>query len=200
MLAEVRIVAAWSLRFGVALVPGSRRATSLGRSLSRPQGVELGHQPLVVRLEPLEWGLASVVHWPVVADVLDARGAASHVFSALAGAGRWRSSRVGITGGVAIAPIPRKRRRRLYHLKSSEQATSRFLASFAAPWNAMESSARAAAMADEGVKRAEFYERKAAEARAKADGLKDLEARRTMLLVASMWEDMARTSKGARPG
>ncbi len=55
-------------------------------------------------------------------------------------------------------------------------------------------------MADEGVKRAEFYERKAAEARAKADGLKDLEARRTMLLVASMWEDMARTAKGARPG
>ena len=30
--------------------------------------------------------------------------------------------------------------------------------------------------------------------------MKDLEARRTMLLVASMWEAMARTAKGERPG
>ena len=50
------------------------------------------------------------------------------------------------------------------------------------------------------MKRAEFYEHKAAQARAKADCMKDLEARRTMLLVASMWEAMARTAKGERPG
>jgi hypothetical protein len=48
------------------------------------------------------------------------------------------------------------------------------------------------------VKRAEFYERKAAEARAKAEGLKDAEARRTMLLVASLWEAMARSARGER--
>jgi hypothetical protein len=48
---------------------------------------------------------------------------------------------------------------------------------------------------ESSIKRAEFYEHKAAEARAKADGMKDLEARRTMLLVASMWEAMARTAK-----
>jgi hypothetical protein len=42
-------------------------------------------------------------------------------------------------------------------------------------------------MADaSSIKRAEFYEGKAAETRAKADSMKDLEARRTMLLVASM--------------
>jgi alkylation response protein AidB-like acyl-CoA dehydrogenase len=39
------------------------------------------------------------------------------------------------------------------------------------------------------IKRAEFYEHKAAEARAKADGMKDMEA----LLVASLWEAMARS-------
>ena len=50
-------------------------------------------------------------------------------------------------------------------------------------------------MDESSIKRAEFYEHKAAEARAKADGRKDLEARRTMLLVASMWEAMARTAK-----
>jgi hypothetical protein len=53
---------------------------------------------------------------------------------------------------------------------------------------------------ESSIKRAEFYEHKAVEARAKADGMKDLEARRTMLLVASMWEAMARTAKGERPG
>jgi hypothetical protein len=42
------------------------------------------------------------------------------------------------------------------------------------------------------IKRAEFYEHKAAEARAKADGMKDMEA----LLVASLWEAMARSAKG----
>jgi hypothetical protein len=46
------------------------------------------------------------------------------------------------------------------------------------------------------IRRAEFYEQKAAEARAKADGMKDFEARRTMLLVASLWEAMARAAKG----
>ena len=48
------------------------------------------------------------------------------------------------------------------------------------------------------MKRALFYEHKAAEARAKADGVKDAEARRTMLLVASLWEEMARSAKGER--
>ena len=43
-------------------------------------------------------------------------------------------------------------------------------------------------MADERVKRAEFYERKALEARAKSETIKDWDARRTMLLVASMWK------------
>ena len=55
-------------------------------------------------------------------------------------------------------------------------------------------------MADEGIKRAEFYERKALEARAKAETIKDWDARRTMLLVASMWEALARTAKGERSG
>ena len=43
-------------------------------------------------------------------------------------------------------------------------------------------------MADERIKRAEFYERKALEAPAKSETIKDWDARRTMLLVASMWE------------
>ena len=51
-------------------------------------------------------------------------------------------------------------------------------------------------MADERVKRAE--ERKALEARAKAETIKNWDARRTMLLVASMWEALARTAKGER--
>ena len=55
-------------------------------------------------------------------------------------------------------------------------------------------------MADESsIKRAEFYEHKAGEAREKADGMKDLEARRTMLLVASLWQAMARTAKANAP-
>ena len=57
---------------------------------------------------------------------------------------------------------------------------------------------RVRTMADERVKRAEFYERKALEARAKAETIKDWGARRTMLLVASMWEALARTAKGER--
>jgi hypothetical protein len=55
-------------------------------------------------------------------------------------------------------------------------------------------------MADKRVKRADFYERKALEARAKAETIKDWDARRTMLLVASMWEALARTAKGERSG
>jgi hypothetical protein len=38
-------------------------------------------------------------------------------------------------------------------------------------------------MAGERIKRAEFYERKALEARANAETIKDWDARRTMLLV-----------------
>ena len=53
-------------------------------------------------------------------------------------------------------------------------------------------------MDESRVKRAEFYEQKAAEARAKAEGMTDLEARRTMLLVASLCEAMARSAKGKR--
>ena len=53
-------------------------------------------------------------------------------------------------------------------------------------------------MADERFKRAEFYERKALEARANAETIKDWNARRTMLLVASMWEALARSAKGER--
>jgi hypothetical protein len=49
-------------------------------------------------------------------------------------------------------------------------------------------------------RRAEFYEHKAAEARAKAYGMKDPDARATMLLVASLWDAMARSAKGERPG
>ena len=48
---------------------------------------------------------------------------------------------------------------------------------------------RAAALANEpSSRRAEFHEQKAAEARAKADSMKDVEVRRTVLLVASMWK------------
>jgi len=53
-------------------------------------------------------------------------------------------------------------------------------------------------MADERVKRAEYYEGKALKARAKAETIKDWDARRTTLLVASMWEALARITKGER--
>ena len=53
-------------------------------------------------------------------------------------------------------------------------------------------------MDESSIKRAEFYEHKAVEARAKAEGMTDKEARRTMLLVASLWEAMARSAKGER--
>jgi len=55
-------------------------------------------------------------------------------------------------------------------------------------------------MAGKLVKRAKFYERKALEARAKAETIKDWDARRTMLLVASMWEVLATTAKAKRSG
>jgi hypothetical protein len=54
---------------------------------------------------------------------------------------------------------------------------------------------------DESIKRAGFYERKTAEARAKEDGMKDLEACQTILLVASMGsygEDRQRGPLGLR--
>ena len=53
-------------------------------------------------------------------------------------------------------------------------------------------------MADARIKRVEFYERKALKARAKAETIKDWDARRTMLLVASMWEALPGTAKGER--
>ena len=53
-------------------------------------------------------------------------------------------------------------------------------------------------MDESSIKRAEFYEHKAAEARAKAEGMTDAEAHWTMLLVASLWEAMARSAKGER--
>ena len=53
-------------------------------------------------------------------------------------------------------------------------------------------------MSDERAKRAEFYERKALEARAEAETIEDWGARRTVLLVASMWEALARAAKGKR--
>ena len=49
-------------------------------------------------------------------------------------------------------------------------------------------------------RRAEFYEHKAAETRTKAYDMKEADARGTMLLVASLWDAMARSAKGERPG
>jgi len=53
---------------------------------------------------------------------------------------------------------------------------------------------------DSSLRRAEFYEHKAAAARAKAYDMKDADARATMLLVASLWDAMARSARGERPG
>jgi hypothetical protein len=53
-------------------------------------------------------------------------------------------------------------------------------------------------MAHERIKRAEFYERKALEARAKAETIRDWGARRIVLLVASMWEALAKAANGER--
>ena len=47
-------------------------------------------------------------------------------------------------------------------------------------------------------RRAEFYERKAPEARAKAYKVKDPDARATMMLAVSLWDAMARSAKGER--
>ena len=49
-------------------------------------------------------------------------------------------------------------------------------------------------------RRAESYERKAAEARAKAYKMKDPDARGTMLSVVSLWDAMARSAKGEHLG
>jgi hypothetical protein len=57
-----------------------------------------------------------------------------------------------------------------------------------------------AGVAENRHRRAEFYEHKAAEARAKAYDMKDPDARATMVLVASLWDAMARSAKGERPG
>jgi hypothetical protein len=44
------------------------------------------------------------------------------------------------------------------------------------------------------TERAKYYERKAADARAKSEAITDLEARETMLQVAQMWEFLARSA------
>jgi hypothetical protein len=43
--------------------------------------------------------------------------------------------------------------------------------------------------------RLEYCQRKAAEARARAEAMKDFEARRAMLEVAAMWDQMAQVAK-----
>ena len=55
-------------------------------------------------------------------------------------------------------------------------------------------------MDESSRRRAEVYERRAGEARAKAHDMKDPDARGTMLLVASLWAAMARSAKGDRLG
>jgi hypothetical protein len=44
---------------------------------------------------------------------------------------------------------------------------------------------------DEAMKRAAYYRHMAAQARAKAEALKDFAARKTMLEVARLWDGMA---------
>ena len=44
------------------------------------------------------------------------------------------------------------------------------------------------------TERAKYYERKAADARAKSEAITDLEDRETMLQVAQMWELLARSA------
>ena len=43
--------------------------------------------------------------------------------------------------------------------------------------------------------RAKYYEQKAAEARARSEAIADFQARQDMVLVAQMWELMARNAK-----
>jgi hypothetical protein len=40
-----------------------------------------------------------------------------------------------------------------------------------------------------------YYRERAAEARAKAETMRDLQARETMMTVAQMWESMAKTAE-----
>jgi hypothetical protein len=55
-------------------------------------------------------------------------------------------------------------------------------------------------MADERLKPAKACERKALEARARAETIKDWDARGTMLLIAPMWEALARHGHVRKPG
>ena len=47
--------------------------------------------------------------------------------------------------------------------------------------------------------RLEYCQRKAAEARARAEAMKDFEARRAMLEVAAMWDEMADVAERSSP-
>jgi len=44
-------------------------------------------------------------------------------------------------------------------------------------------------------RRAEYYRAKAAEARAKADGMRDFEAKKMMMQTAQMWEAMVASAE-----
>ena len=44
-------------------------------------------------------------------------------------------------------------------------------------------------------RRAEYYRGKAAEARAKADGMRDFEAKKIMMQTAQMWDAMAASAE-----
>ena len=46
--------------------------------------------------------------------------------------------------------------------------------------------------------RLEYCQRKAADARDRAEAMKDLEARRVMLEAAAMWDEMAQVAKTSR--
>jgi hypothetical protein len=53
---------------------------------------------------------------------------------------------------------------------------------------------------DEATKRAAYYRERAAEARVKAQAAKGIEARRTMLQVAGLWDYMAETAEPRSKG
>ena len=57
----------------------------VSRCLLAPQGVQLGQEPLVGRLEPLERGLRFGRSLPVKAQILDALAQAGQVLFALCG-------------------------------------------------------------------------------------------------------------------
>ena len=48
---------------------------------------------------------------------------------------------------------------------------------------------------DEATKRAAYYRERAAEARVKAQAARDMDAHRTMLQVAGLWDYMAETAE-----